>query len=104
MLRAYETLDDTGKVNHQSWLTKVGTMYTDAPSMKNSLLHALLEFTLSRYKGDVTAPASPKLIGFFQTLHELNPSIFFVYSAKTLEVITKELSNVWQFANLLRPQ
>ena len=51
-------------------------MYADEPSMKNSLLHALLEFTLSMYKEDITAPSSPKLIGVFQTLYALNPSIY----------------------------
>ena len=65
MLRTYGTLDSNGKVNHQSWLAKVGVMYAAEPSMKNLLLYALLEFTLSRYKGDVSAHVSPKLIGFF---------------------------------------
>ena len=55
-------------------------MYIDEPSLKTSLLHALMEFTLSRYRGDITAPASPKLIGFFQTLHALNPSIYRFFS------------------------
>ena len=48
--------------------------------MKTSLLHALMEFTLSRYKGDISAPASPKLIAFFQTLHALNLSIYCFFS------------------------
>jgi len=79
-LQTYDAIDDAGKVHHQSWLKKVGKMYSDEPSMKSSLLHALMQFTLSRYKGDVTAPASPKLIGFFQTLYALNPSIYRLFS------------------------
>ena len=57
-------------------------MYIDEPSMKTSLPHALMEFTLSRYRGDISAPASPKLIGFPQTLHVLNPSIYRFFSKK----------------------
>ena len=48
MLRTYDAIDDDGKVNHQCWLNEVGQMYTDEPSMKNSLLHALMQFILSR--------------------------------------------------------
>ena len=80
MLRTYDAIDDDGKVNHQCWLNKVGQMYADEPSIKNSLLHSLMHFTLSRYKGDITAPASPKLISFFQTLHALNPSIYRLFT------------------------
>ena len=48
--------------------------------MKTSLLHAFMEFTLSRYKGDISAPVKPKLIVFFQTLHALNPSNYRFFS------------------------
>ena len=64
VLRTYDAKDENGKVHHQAWLDKVSQMYMDEPSLKTSLLHALMEFTLSRYRGDITAPASPKLIGF----------------------------------------
>ena len=80
ILHAYEAIDKSGKIHHQTWLSKVAKMYIDEPSMKTSLLHALIEFTLSRYRGDITAPASPKLIGFFQTLYALNPSIYRFFS------------------------
>ena len=76
MLHTYDAIDKNGKDHHQTWLDKVGQMYIDEPSMKTSLLYALTEFTLSRYKGDITAHASPKLIGFSQTLHALNPRIY----------------------------
>ena len=59
---------------------KIGQMYIDEPSMKTSLLHALMHFTLSRYNGDVNAPASPKLIAFFQTLYALSPTIYRLFS------------------------
>ena len=59
-LKDYEVLDKHGKVHHHSWLKKVGQMYSDEPSMMTSLLHALMHFTLSRYNGNVNAPASPK--------------------------------------------
>ena len=79
-LKEYNVFDQNGKVHHQAWLKKVGQMYSDEPSMKSSLLHALMHFTLSRYKGDVNAPASPKLIAFFQTLYALSPSIYRLFS------------------------
>ena len=93
MLHTYEAIDKNGKVHHQAWLDKVSKMYMEEPSMKSSLLHALMEFTLSRYRGDITAPASPKLIGFFQTLHALNPRIY-RFSVKTLVGIMREHSYV----------
>ena len=65
ILLTYEAVDKSGKVHHQTWLSKVTQMYIDEPSMKTSLLHALMEFILSRYRCDITAPASPKLIEFF---------------------------------------
>ena len=65
MLHTYEAVDKSRKVHHQTWLSKVTQMYIDEPSMKASLLHVLMESTLSRYRGNITAPASPKLIGFF---------------------------------------
>ena len=64
VLHTYGAIDKSGKVHHQTWLSKVAQMYIDEPSNKTSLLHALVEFILSRYRGDITAPASPKLIGF----------------------------------------
>ena len=48
--------------------------------MKTSLLYALMEFTLSWYKEDISAPASPKQIAFFQILHALNLSIYCFFS------------------------
>ena len=80
ILQNYNSLDSTGKVHHQSWLNNVAKIYIDEPFMKTSLLHALIEFTLSRYKGDISIPASPELIAFFQTLHALNPSIYCFFS------------------------
>ena len=56
----YDAIDNTENVHHQSWLNKVGQMYIDKPSMETSLLHALMEFMSSSYKGDITAPVSPK--------------------------------------------
>ena len=79
-LRTYDAIDNNGKDHRQTWLNKVSQMYVDDPSMKTSFLHALTEFTLSRYKGDITAHASPKLIGFSQTLHALNPRIYCFFS------------------------
>ena len=80
ILYTYDAIENNGKVHHQTWLNKVAQMYIDEPSMKTSLPHALMEFTLSRYRGDISAPASPKLIGFFQTLHALNPSVYRFFS------------------------
>ena len=57
---SYDAIDKNRKVYHQTWLNKVSQIYVDEPSMKTSLLYALTEFTLSRYKGDITAPALPK--------------------------------------------
>ena len=56
ILLTYNALDSTGKVHHQCWLNKVAKIYVDEPSIKTSLLRALMELTLSRYKGDISAP------------------------------------------------
>ena len=82
ILQNYNSLDSTGKVHHQSWLNNVAKIYIDEPSMKTSLLYALMEFTLSWYKEDISAPASPKQIAFFQILHALNLSIYRFFSKK----------------------
>ena len=59
---------------------KIDQMYVDKPSMKTTLLHALMQFTISRYNGDVHAPISPKLIAFFQSLYALTPNIYRLFS------------------------
>ena len=94
MLRTYDGIDKNGKVHHQTWLHKVSQMYVDEPSIKASLLHVLMDLTLSRYREDMTVSVPPKLIGFFQTLHALDPSIY-RFSAKMLVDITRGPSNVW---------
>ena len=48
--------------------------------MKESLLDALIKFTLSRYDGHVNAPCSPKLIAFFQNIYVLNPKFYKIFS------------------------
>ena len=48
LLKNYSIVDNTGKIHHQLWLNKVGQMYSDELSMKTSLLHALMLFTLSQ--------------------------------------------------------
>ena len=53
---------------------------SDEPTMKDSLLDALIKFTLSRYDGHVNAPCSPKLIAFFQNIYALNPKFYRVFS------------------------
>ena len=77
-------LDKNEKIHHHSWLNKVNQIYSDEPSMKVSLLHALMYFTLSQYNGDLNAPAFPKLIAFFQTLKTLSSTIY-RYSLMILE-------------------
>ena len=59
---------------------KLSKMYHDEPAMNDSLLHSLLKFTLSRYKGNINAPCSPKLIGFFQTLYAISPKFYRIFS------------------------
>ena len=48
--------------------------------MKDSLLDALIKFTLSRYNGNINAPCSPKLISFFQTVYALSPKFYRIFS------------------------
>lgn len=60
-----------------------GQMYIDEPSMKTSLLHARIHFTLSQHNDEVDALTSPKLAAFFQTLYALNPSISCLFSKES---------------------
>ena len=64
-LKQYDVVDQSGKVHHEKWIMKLSKMYRDEPTMKDSLLDSLMKFTLSRYEGNINAPCSPKLIGFF---------------------------------------
>ncbi len=73
-------LGNNGKVHHHLWQNKVGQMYSDELSINSSLLHTLKQFLLLRYNGDVNAPVSPKLIAFFQSLYELSPTIYRLFS------------------------
>ena len=79
-LKEYDVVDKNGKVLHEKWIKKLSKMYEDEPSMKESLLDSLLTFTLSRYEGNINAPCSPKLIGFFQTLHAITPKFYRIFS------------------------
>ena len=79
-LQHYNIVDQQGKIHNETWLNKFCTMYAREPSIKNSLLHALIQFTLSRYNGNVNAPASPKLIAFFQTMHAYSPRLYSFFS------------------------
>ena len=79
-LQQYYAVDSSGKILHEKWITKLSKMYHDEPGMKDSLLHALIQFTLSRYDGHVNAQCSPKLIAFFQNVYALNPKFYKVFS------------------------
>ena len=79
-LKQYDVVDQNGKIHHEKWIMKLSKMYQDEPAMKDSLLHSLLKFTLSRYEGNINAPCSPKLIGFFQTLHAISPKFYRIFS------------------------
>ncbi len=48
--------------------------------MKNTLLHALIQFTLPRYNGNINAPDSPKLIALYQTMHTCSPRLYSFFS------------------------
>ena len=41
-----------------------------------------MKITLSRYEGNINAPCSPKLIGFFQTLHAISPKFYRTFIQK----------------------
>ena len=79
-LKQYNIADENGKIDHEKWLMKLRKMYHDEPSMKDSLLDSLIQFTLSRYEGNINAPCSPKLIGFFQTLYAVSPKFYRMFS------------------------
>ena len=79
-LREYDVVDDSGKIYHDKWISKLSKIYHDEPAMKESLLDALIKFTLSRYDGHVNAPCSPKLIAFFQNIYALNPKFYRIFS------------------------
>lgn len=78
-LKKYSVIDRNGKIHNDNWLQKFHQMYIDEPVMKNTLVHALIQFTLSRYDGNVNCPAIPKLIAFFQTLHAYSPRLYNVF-------------------------
>ena len=48
--------------------------------MKDTSLHTLIQFTLSRYDGTVNCPVSPKLIAFFQTMCAYSPMLYQFFS------------------------
>ena len=79
-LKNYNILDNNSIVHHHLWIYKVGQMYSNEPSMKTSLLHSLMQFTFLEHNCDVNAPASPKRIAFFQTLHALSPTFYRLFS------------------------
>lgn len=79
-LHSYNVVDKEGKIHNETWLNKFCKIYSEDPSMKNTLLTALIQFTLSRYIGNVNAPASPKLIAFFQTMHAYSPRLYSFFS------------------------
>ena len=79
-LKEYNVVDQNGKICHENWIMKFNKMYNDEPAMKDSLLDSLLKFTLSRYEGNINAPCSPKLIGFFQTLYAISPKFYRIFS------------------------
>jgi len=79
-LQVYNVVDQHGKIHNETWLNQFARIYSEEPSMKDTLLHALIQFTLSRYNGNVNAPASPKLIAFFQTLHAYSPRLYSFFS------------------------
>ncbi len=78
-LKKYSVIGRNGKIHNDNWLQKFHQMYTDKPAMKNTLVHVLIQFTLSRYDGNVNCPASPKLIAFFQTIHAYSPRLYNVF-------------------------
>ena len=79
-LQEYDVVDNNGKIFHEKWISKLGKIYHDEPAMKESLLDALIKFTLSRYDGHVNAQCSPKLIAFFQNIYALNPKFYKIFS------------------------
>ena len=79
-LKQYDIVDQSGKVHHEKWIMKLSKMYRGEPTMKDSLLDSLMKFTLSRYECNINAPCSPKLIGFFQTLHAISPKFYRIFS------------------------
>ena len=79
-LKEYDAVDGNGKVSHYKWISQLNRLYHDEPAMKDSLLDALIKFTLSRYDEHVNAPCSPKLIAFFQNIYALNPKFYRVFS------------------------
>ena len=79
-LQEYNAVDENGKVSHCKWISQLNKLYHDEPAIKDSLLDALIKFTLSRYDGHVNAQCSPKLIAFFQNIYALNPKFYRVFS------------------------
>ena len=79
-LQEYDAVDENGKVCHDKWISQLNNLYHNEPAMKDSLLNALIQFTLSRYNGHVNAQCSPKLIAFFQNIYALNPKFYRVFS------------------------
>ena len=79
-LHSYNVVDKEGKVHNETWLNKFCKIYSEESSMKNTLMSALMQFTLSRYRGNVNVPASPKLIAFFQTMHAYSPRLYSCFS------------------------
>ena len=79
-LEEYDLVENNGRIFHEKWIMKLSKMYHEEPAMKDSLLDSLLKFTLSRYEGNVNAPCSPKLIGFFQTLYAISPKFYRIFS------------------------
>ena len=79
-LQEYGAVDENGRILHNKWILKLNKIYHDEPTMKETLLDALIKFTLSRYDGHVNAPCSPKLIAFFQNIYALNPKFYRVFS------------------------
>ena len=73
-------VENNGRIHYEKWIMKLSKMYHEEPAMKDSLLDSLLKFTLSRHEGNINAPCSPNLIGFFQTLYAISPKFYRIFS------------------------
>ena len=64
-------------------MSKLSKMYRDESAMmKDTLLDALVKFTLSRSNGNINAPCSSKLISFSYTVYTLSPNFYQKFSQK----------------------
>ena len=79
-LQKYDIVDESGKIYHDKWILNLNKLYHNEPAMKETLLDALVKFTLSRYDGHVNAPCSPKLIAFFQNIYAISPKFYRIFS------------------------